>query len=101
MWKNLSSRVRALVIAGGAAVIVLAAVLIGSLALRIDAAEAREVALNAAGGGEIVSQETEREGLWNEYSFGIINGDSWYEVEVNAFGSVTSMESNTGGYGSR
>ena len=96
MWKNLSGKVRALIIAGIAVVVILAAVLIVSLVLR----EAQETALAAAGGGEIVSQEIDQEGLWSEYSFDIVNGDTWYEVEVSAFGSVTGLESRQGGYGS-
>lgn len=99
MWKNLSKKVRALIIAGAGIVVVLAAVLIGSLVLRADATTAREAALAAAGGGEIVGQEVDHEGFWNEYSFDIRNGDTWYEVEVNAFGQVTGLESNRGGYG--
>ena len=99
MWKNLSKKVRALIIAGAAVVVVLVAVLVGSLALRVDVTEARETALAAAGGGEVVGQEIDQEGLWNEYSFDITNGDMWYEVEVNAFGLVTSLESSQSGYG--
>ena len=90
MWKNLSGKVRALIIAGIAVIVILAAVLIASLVLRVDVAEAQETALAAAGGGEIVSQEIDQEGLWSEYSFDIVNGDTWYEVEVSAFGSVTA-----------
>ena len=100
MLKNLSRNVRALVIAGIVVVVVLMAALIGSLALRVDVAEARETALAAAGGGEVVGQEIDQEGLWNEYSFDIMSGDTWYEVEVNAFGRVTGLESSQGGYGS-
>lgn len=100
MLKNLSGKVPTLVIAGIMVVAVLTAVLIGSLALRVDAAEARETALAAAGGGEVVSQEIDQEGLWNEYSFHIMDGDTWYEVEVNAFGHVTGLESRQGEYGS-
>ena len=32
--------------------------------------------------------------------FDILNGDTRYEVEINAFGKVTGLESNQGGYGS-
>ena len=99
MWKNLSRNVRILVIAGIAAVAVLAVALVASLALRVDVLEAREAALAAAGGGEVVGQEIVREGLWDEYSFDIMSGDTWYEVEVNAFGWVTGLESSRGGYG--
>ena len=69
------------------------------LALRVDAAQAQEAALAAAGGGEVVGQEIDQEGPWNEYSFDIVNGDVWYEVEVNAFGRVTGLESGQVGYG--
>ena len=41
MWKNLSGKVRALVIAGMAVIVLLAAALIGSLATRDDVAQAR------------------------------------------------------------
>ena len=99
MLKNLSGKVRALVIAGIVVVVVLVAALIGSLALRVDVAEARETALAAAGGGEVVGQEIDQERLWNEYSFDIMNGDTRYEVEINAFGRVTGLESNQGGSG--
>lgn len=99
MLKNLNGKVRAVVIAGIVVVVVLVAALVGSLALRVDVAEARETALAAAGGGEVVGQEIDQEGLWNEYSFDIMNGDTWYEVEVNTFGKVTSLESGQGGYG--
>ena len=99
MLKNLSGKVRALLIVGIAAVVVLAAVLTGSLALRVDAAQAQEKALAAAGGGEVVGQEIDQEGPWNEYSFDIVNGDVWYEVEVNAFGRVNGLESGQAGYG--
>ncbi len=99
MFKNLSGTVRTLLFIGIAAIVVLAAVLIGSLALRVDVTQARETALAAAGGGEVISQEIDQEGLWNEYSFDIMNGDMWYEVEINAFGSVTGLESSQSGYG--
>lgn len=49
-------------------------------------------------GGEIVSQEVSSEGLWNEYSYGIVNGDTWYDIEISGFGNVTEMESGTGQY---
>ena len=100
MLKNLRGNVRTLMIAGIVVVVVLVAALIGSLALRVDVSKARETALAAAGGGEVVGQEIDQEGLWNEYSFDILNGDTRYEVEINAFGKVTGLESNQGGYGS-
>ena len=76
------------------AVIAVAAVML----LRIDAAEAQQIAMETAGGGEVVSQEISREGLWNEYSYVIVNGDTWYDIEINGFGTITEMESGPGQY---
>ena len=101
MMKKLTGKTRTLVIAGAAVVMVVVVGFIAALALRTDAAQAREIALAATGGGEIVSQESDQEGLWNEYSYDIRNGENWYEVEVNAFGCVTGMESGRNGYGYR
>ena len=75
-----------------------AAALASVFALRIDAGEARQLALDAAGGGEIVSQEISSEGLWNEYSYGIVNGDTWYDIEIGGFGTITELESGSGQY---
>lgn len=101
MMKKLTGKTRTLVIAGAAVVMVVVVGFIAALALRTDAAQAREIALAATGGGEIVSQESDQEGLWNEYSYDIRNGENWYEVEVNAFGRVTGLESGRNGYGYR
>ena len=68
------------------------------LALRVDSAEAQQIALDTVGGGEIVSQEVSSEGLWNEYSYEIINGDTWYDIEISGFGSVTELESVSSQY---
>ena len=38
------------------------------------------------------------EGLWNEYSYEIINGDTWYDIEISGFGSVTELESVSSQY---
>lgn len=97
-WKNLSKKARVLVVGGIAVVVLAGAAGIGSVVFQVDMAQARETALNTVGGGEVVSQEMDREGLWNEYSFDILNGQTRYEVEVNAFGQVTGMETNQGGY---
>lgn len=95
--KNVSvKKLVGIVIAVAAALIVVAVVAI--FALRVDSAEAQQIALNAAGGGEIVTQEVSSEGLWNEYSYGIVNGDTWYDIEVSGFGNITEMESGTGTY---
>lgn len=95
--KNMSVKKIAAMIVGAAAVLAVIA-LAAVFALRVDSAEARQIALDAAGGGEVVSQEVSSEGLWNEYSYEIVNGDTWYDIEVSGFGSVTEMESNTGPY---
>ena len=95
--KNLS--VKKLVGIGVGAVAVLAVLaLVAIFALRVDSAEARQIALDAAGGGEVVSQETSSEGLWNEYSYQIVNGDTWYDIEISGYGNITELESGTGQY---
>ena len=91
-WKKLLSNRLMLVVV--LAVIALAAI----FALRVDGTEARQIALDTAGGGEVISQEVSSEGLWNEYSYKIVNGDTWYDIEVSGFGNVTEMESGTGQY---
>ena len=95
--KNMSVKKMAAMIVGAAAVLAVIA-LAAVFALRVDSAEARQIALDAAGGGEVVSQEVSSEGLWNEYSYKIVNGDTWYDIEVSGFGNVTEMESGTGQY---
>ena len=95
--KNLSvKKIAAIVISAAAALAAVA--LIAVFALRIDAAEARQFALDTAGGGEVIGQEISREGLWNEYSYVIVNGDTWYDIEISGFGSVEELESGTGQY---
>lgn len=82
-----------------AAAAVAAVVVIGLAAvlfLRVDSGQAQNIALERAGGGEIVREEVDREGLLNEYSYTVVNGDSWYEIELNGFGRVTEMESRMG-----
>lgn len=83
-----------ILIAGIVILGVLAAAFLGSLLLRVDEAEAREIALSAVGGGQVIGQSVDREGLWNEYSFRISNNGTWYEVEVDGFGTVTELESD-------
>ena len=63
-----------------------------------SSAEARQIALDTAGGGEVIGQEISSEGLWNEYSYVIVNGSTWYDIEVSGFGRVTELESGTGTY---
>ena len=85
---------RALLIAGAVVLGIAVIVFLASLLLRVDVDHARELALSAAGGGEIVGQSVDREGFWNEYSFQISNNGAWYEVELDSFGRVTELESN-------
>ena len=81
------------------AVVVLAVIALAAIfALRVDGTEARQIALDTAGGGEVISQEVSSEGLWNEYSYKIVNGDTWYDIEVSGFGHITELESGTGQY---
>ena len=68
----------------------------GIFLFRIDAVKAREIALKQTGGGEIVSQEVESEGLLNEYKYKILNGENYYEVEIGGFGNIKEMEQGTG-----
>ena len=95
--KNMSVKKMAAMIVGAAAVLAVVAVA-AVLALRVDSAEAQQIALDDAGGGGGGSQEGSREGLWNEYSYGIVNGDTWYDIEISGFGNVTEVESGTGQY---
>ena len=95
--KNLS--VKKLVGIGVGAAAALAVVALAAVfALRVDSSEAQQIALDAAGGGEIISRETSSEGLWNEYSYEIVNGDTWYDIEVSGFGHITELESGTSQY---
>ena len=95
--KNLSVKKIAAIVIGAAAALAVVA-LIAVFALRIDAAEARQIALDTAGGGEVIGQEISSEGLWNEYSYVIVNGSTWYDIEVSGFGRATELESGTGTY---
>ena len=95
--KNVSVKKLAGIVVAVVAVLIIVAV-VAIFALRVDSAEARQIALNAAGGGEIVTQEVSSQGLWNEYSYGIVNGDTWYDIEISGFGNITEMESGTGTY---
>lgn len=83
-------------ICAGVVVLVAVVVVIAIMVFRVDAIRAQNIALSQTGGGEIVSQEISREGLWNEYSYTIVNGDKWYEIEIGGFGSVEDFESGTG-----
>ena len=93
MLKQLSGKKKILAIAAICVVGIAGIAFAASLLLRVDVIRAREIALAASGGGEVVGQEIDREGLWNEYSFHIRNGDTRYEVEIDPFGAVSGLES--------
>ena len=97
IMKNLSVKKLAGIAAGAVAVLAVIAV-VAIFALRVDSSEAQQIALDAAGGGEIISRETSSEGLWNENSYEIVNGDTWYDIEVSGFGHITELESSTSQY---
>ena len=63
--KNMSVKKIVAMIVGAVAVLAVAAVA-AVLALRVDSAEAQQIAEDSVGGGEVVSQEVSSEGLWNE-----------------------------------
>lgn len=92
--KKISKKIIGIIIGAVVAVVVIAVIAI--MALRVDVAKSQQIALNQAGGGEIVESEISSEGLWNEYSYTIVNGDTWYKVDITGFGNVEEMETGTG-----
>ncbi len=69
------------------------------MVFRIDSTEARNKALEQSGGGEIISEQIESEDLFlNEYSYIIINGDNWYDIEINGFGQIKEFKQGKGNY---
>lgn len=92
--KKISKKTIGIIIGVVAAVIIIAVIAI--MAFRIDIAEAQQIALNQAGGGEIVESEVSSEGLWNEYSYTVVNGDTWYQVDISGFGTVEELETGIG-----
>lgn len=66
------------------------------LTQKVDRQKAQSIALEQAGGGEIIAEEVSKELLWNEYSYTIQNADQWYEIEIGAFGYIEEIESGTG-----
>ncbi len=83
-------------IVAGAIVALVIVIIAAILLLRIDAAEAEQIALEYTGGGEIVEREISSEGLWKEYGYIIQNGDQWYDIEISGFGNIEDIESGTG-----
>lgn len=92
--KKISKKTIGIIIGVVVAAVVIAVIAI--MTLRIDIAKAQQIALNQTGGGEIVESEISSEGLWNEYSYTIVNGDTWYKVDITGFGNVDEMETGTG-----
>ena len=83
-------------ICAGGVLLVAAVAVILIMVLRVNPVEAQNIALSQTGGGEIVSQEVSTEGLWNEYSYTIVNGNNWYDIEISGFGQVTELEQSAG-----
>ena len=88
------------IISIAAVVIILVAVIgiISVMMLRISSEEAESIAMAKTGGGEIVSEEISKEGPLYEYNYIIVNGNKWYDIEINGFGNITGIESGTGDY---
>ena len=104
--KNMSVKKIVAMIVGAAAVLAVAAVA-AVLALTMWRAGTLEQILHT--GQQLntwlpqTTQQTEpeevsSEGLWNEYSYEIINGDTWYDIEISGFGSVTELETVSSQY---
>ena len=90
--KGIAAIIGAVIALVAVAVIALAAILI----LRIDGEQAQQIAIQQAGGGEIISQEVSREGLWNEYSYIVVNGDRWVKIDITVFGNIEEIETGVG-----
>lgn len=63
---------------------------------RVSSQEAEQIALSTAGGGEIVKREISSEGPFSEYSYTVVNGDTWYEIDINGFGTIEEMNQGIG-----
>lgn len=83
---------------GAGVAVIAAAVVILITAIRIDGADARQIALNQTGGGEIIREEISREGILSEFSYVIVRDDQWYEIELDGFGRIEEMSSGAGQY---
>ena len=85
-------------VSAGLIAILIIGTLILVFVLRIDSGKAESIAMEQAGGGQIVSREISRDGLWNEYSYVIHNGEQWYEIEIGGFGQVDELKSGPRAY---
>lgn len=77
------------------AIVVIVVCFLLSMVFRVNLPRAQQIAQQAAGGqAQIIAQEIDTEFLFfNEYSFELVTADGAYcEVELDAFGNVTSME---------
>ncbi len=80
---------------GAAGIIAILAVALGAaFLLKVDPVAAKTKALEYVGNNaKVVSQEVENEFLFlNEYSFDIVSDNGYYELEMDAFGNITSLE---------
>ena len=80
---------------GAAGIIAIIAVALGAaFLLKVDPVAAKTKALEYVGNNaKVVSQEVENEFLFlNEYSFDIVSDNGYYELEMDAFGNITSLE---------
>ena len=93
---QLDGKKKKILLAAGAAVLGIAGIVfLASLLLRVDMDRAREIALSAAGGGEIVGQSVDREGFWNEYSFQISNnGYNFFTIFDKCFVPTQNIFTN-------
>ena len=78
--------------------ILLTILFIGIINLRINNIEAQNIALQKTGGGEIINEKIDIDGLLNDYSYTIRNGENWYNIEINSFGKITEFENGIGEY---
>lgn len=80
----------------GGIVIIAIILVVVVLFQRIDNQEAEQIAIEQAGGGEIVEKEISKEFLWSEYSYTVQNGDKWYKIDITGFGKVEEIEFGNG-----
>ena len=80
----------------GGIVIIAIVLVVFVLSQRINNQEAEQIAIEQAGGGEIVEKEISKEFLWSEYSYTVQNGDKWYKIDINGFGKVEEQEYGNG-----
>lgn len=72
--------------------------LAGILYFRIDATDAKNIALNHTNGGTVLSESIENEGLWSEYYYVISSGDKVYKIEIGGFGRIREIRTSNNIY---